>query len=169
MTNDEMISKMIANAFYLLPKEIGYIKALEWIKNYKFPEDSIELKKLYNLWWGIMYNSIMDMKKPSKEEIKLEEESLVLPSKLYLETFKKYFKKVGPSNVYRLLSEYIYVDSSEKLVKIKDCWKKITDLLDRTVVKKQELYKDLAEYYKNESLYEYYKYYILYKFYDLFD
>ena len=162
MTNEEMIARMKEYAMKIMPREIGWGKTMNWLNNYKFPESNMELTKLSNIWDGIIWNALIDIDKPTKEELEKEDLTRTIPGILRNEAFSKYYKKVGPSNIIKWLNNYKFPNTYEELVKTMKNWKNIIQELDNTIkISKHSLYKDLAEYYKNSSKIQYYKYRIL--------
>lgn len=161
MTNEEMIIRMRESAMKIMSREIGWKRAINWLNNYEFPESNKELMKLFNVWHGTVWNVLMDMDKPTKEELEKEELERTIPRILRNETFNKYYKKIGPSNVYRWLDNYKFPRTYEELIEVKNNWNNITTELFNIKINKKDLYKDLANYYKGFSKIQYYKYKIL--------
>lgn len=161
MINEEMIIRMREYAMKIMSKEIGWKRTINWLNNYKFPESNRELMKLFNVWHGTIWNVLMDMDKPTKEELEKEELKRDIPKILRSEIFNKYYKKIGPSNVYKWLDNYKFPRTYEELIEVKNNWNNITSELSNIEINKKDLYKDLADYYKNSSKIQYYKYKIL--------
>lgn len=161
MINNELICRMKDYAMKIMSKEIGYKRTLEWLNNYKFPETNKELIKLSNVWHGTVWNILIDIDKPTKEELEKEELERTIPIILRNEIFNKYYKKIGPSNVYRWLDNYKFPNTYEELIKVKNNWNNIIKELDSININKKDLYKDISEYYKDLSKFQYYKYKLL--------
>lgn len=163
MTSDDtLIFLMHKHALIVMPSKIGYEKTGKFLKNYKFPEDHVELEKLYNLWSGVLANTINEIEKPTKQELDMEFRFRQIPAKLYIETFKKYYKKIGPSKIYEWFakSRFLY---DYKLERIESEWDNVTKELDELEISKRTLYKDLMQYYKDSSKLKYLKYWFLSK------
>lgn len=156
-----MITRMKDYALKIMSREIGNKRAIEWINNYKFPENNRELIKLSNIWHGTIWNILMDISKPSKEELCQEDIIKDIQTTLKNETFYKYYKRIGPNNVTIWLNNYKFPDSYEDIVRIKSSWNNITQKLNNVIISKKDLYQDLANYYKDKSKIQFIKYKIL--------
>lgn len=161
MMNDKMIIYMRDYAMKIMPREIGYKKTIEWLANYKFPKAHEDLIKLSNIWQGLIQNALLDIDKPSKEELSKEEFIRTVPGILKSITFYKYYKKVGPSNVFKWLENYKFPKDYDNLYKTKKNWNNIISKLSNIKIHKKELYNDLARYYKDKSKTNYFKYKLL--------
>lgn len=161
MTNEELINRMKDYVWKMMPREIGYKRTKEWLDNYKFPESNKDLIKLYNIWLGTVHNTLMDMDKPSKEELYKEYKVSSIKTSLMFEVSEKYNNVVGPTNVSNWLSNYKFPEDYDEISKVRDNWNNIISELNQIKISKSDLYKDLAEYYKGKSKLKYYKYKLL--------
>lgn len=70
-------------------------------------------------------------------------------------------REIGNKRAIEWINNYKFPDSYEDMVRIKSSWNNITQKLDNVIISKKDLYKDLANYYKDRSKIQFIKYKIL--------
>lgn len=154
MEDERGINYMIDYAYKILPRKIGMHNTTLWIQENLHNQSRSE-------WFNLVNDAMYKLPKISDEELQKETALIQIPLDLKEIVFCKYYKKIGPTNVFKWIYSYKFPENYEELMQIKKNWNNIISKLSNIKIHKKELYNDLARYYKDKSKTNYFKYRLL--------